>query len=60
MNDDGDAHTAQERTAFAPPPPSAPPADATQAQGGTPAPAAGPVVNDRDLAAQIDALNRGA
>ena len=57
VHDDGDAQTAQERTAFAPPPsPGArPPADATQAQGGTPA----PVVNDRDLAAQIDALNRG-
>jgi phage shock protein A len=53
VNDDGDAHTAQERTAFAPLPP--PPGDATQAQGG-----GGPVINDRDLAAQIDALNRGA
>jgi len=44
--DDGSAHTAEERTAFAPPP-----SDATQAQG-----LGG---NDRDLAAQIDALNRG-
>jgi phage shock protein A len=52
LNDDGDAHTAQERTAFAPPPPA--PSDATQAQGG------GGMSNDRDLAAQIDALNRGA
>ena len=50
VQDDGSAHTAQERTAFAPPPP----ADATQAQGG------GLGANDRDLAAQIDALNRGA
>jgi phage shock protein A len=49
LSDDGDAHTAQERTAFAPPPP----APSAGAQGG-------PVVNDRDLAAQIDALNRGA
>jgi phage shock protein A len=51
VSDDGDAHAAQERTAFAPP------SDATQAQAGA-APAA-PAVNDRDLAAQIDALNRG-
>jgi phage shock protein A len=50
LSDDGDAHTAQERTAFAPPPP----APSAGAQG------PGPVVNDRDLAAQIDALNRGA
>jgi phage shock protein A len=57
LNDDGDAHTAQERTAFTPPPPPPAPSDATQAQGGGPA---APVVNDRDLAAQIDALNRGA
>jgi phage shock protein A len=49
VTDDGSAHTAQERTAFASPPP----AEATQAQGGL-------GVNDRDLAAQIDALNRGA
>lgn len=47
VTDDGSAHTAQERTAFTPP------SDATQAQGGL-------GVNDRDLAAQIDALNRGA
>jgi phage shock protein A len=47
LTDDGSAHTAQERTAFNPP------ADATQAQGGL-------GVNDRDLAAQIDALNRSA
>jgi phage shock protein A len=53
VNDDGDAHTAQERTAFAPPPPA--PSDATQAQGGGSA----SIPNDRDLAAQIDALNRG-
>lgn len=58
LNDDGDAHTAQERGSFAPPPPPPPPgpSNATQAQGGGP----GPVSNDRDLAAQIDALNRGA
>jgi phage shock protein A len=49
LSDDGDAHTAQERTAFAPPPP---PAPSAAAQGGG-------VPNDRDLAAQIDALNRG-
>jgi hypothetical protein len=49
VTDDGSAHTAQERNAFAPPPPP----DATQAQGGLGA-------NDRDLAAQIDALNRSA
>jgi phage shock protein A len=49
--DDGSAHTAEERAPFAPPPP--PPSDATQAQPG------GLGVNDRDLAAQIDALNRG-
>jgi phage shock protein A len=49
LNDDGDAHTAQERP-FAPLPP--PPSQATQSQGGG-------LVNDRDLAAQIDALNRG-
>lgn len=54
LNDDGDAHAAQERPAFAPPPPPPTPGGATQAQGGP-----GPVVNDRDLAAQIDALNRG-
>ncbi|HEY0018362.1 MAG TPA: PspA/IM30 family protein [Longimicrobium sp.] len=47
--DDGSAYTAQERAPFAPLPPA--PSDATQAQG--------PGVNDRDLAAQIDALNRG-
>jgi phage shock protein A len=49
-DDDGSAQTAQERSSFAPlpPPPSATP------QGG------GAVSNDRDLAAQIDALNRGA
>jgi phage shock protein A len=51
-DDDGNAHTAQEGgPGFAPLPP--PPSDATQAQGG------GKLVNDRDLAAQIDALNRG-
>lgn len=54
VNDDGDAHTAQERTAFTPPPPPPRPGDATQAQGG------GTIASDRDLAAQIDALNRGA
>lgn len=54
--DDGDAHTAEERAPYAPPPPPppAPVADATQAQPGRPG------VDDRDLAAQIDALNRGA
>lgn len=46
VTDDGSAHTAQERAPYTPP------ADATQAQGGL-------GVNDRDLAAQIDALNRG-
>jgi phage shock protein A len=51
VSDDGSAQAAQERTAFAPPPPPSP--DATQAQGGV-------GINDRDLAAQIDALNRGA
>ena len=56
LADDGDAHTAQERPSFAPPPPPPPPGNVTQAQGGSP----GGVVNDRDLAAQIDALNRGA
>jgi phage shock protein A len=56
VNDDGDAHTAQERSSsFGPPPPPPSPGNATQAQPGGP----GPVVNDRDLAAQIDALNRG-
>lgn len=58
LNDDGDAHTAQERGPFSPPPPPPPgPSDATKAQGGG---GPGPVSNDRDLAAQIDALNRGA
>lgn len=57
LNDDGDAHTAQERGPFAPPPPPPPGrSEGTQAQGGGPS----PVSNDRDLAAQIDALNRGA
>lgn len=50
LADDGDAHAAQERAPFAP----QPPAPSAGAPGG------GPVVNDRDLAAQIDALNRGA
>lgn len=45
--DDGSAHTAQERTAFPP----LPPLPSQQGQGGG---------SDRDLAAQIDALNRGA
>jgi len=49
LNDDGDAHAAQEHP-FAPLPP--PPSDAPKGQGGG-------MVNDRDLAAQIDALNRG-
>jgi phage shock protein A len=49
-DDDGNAHTAQEGgPGFAPLPP--PPSD-------KPAPVGG-VSNDRDLAAQIDALNRG-
>ena len=55
LADDGDAHAADERTAHAPPPSSTPPPppspDATQAQ-----PGGGPGLNDRDLAAQIDAL----
>lgn len=46
LTDDGSAHTAQE-SPFAPPS-----SNATQAQGGVD-------INDRDLAAQIDALNRG-
>ncbi|HEV3048755.1 MAG TPA: PspA/IM30 family protein [Longimicrobium sp.] len=46
LTDDGSAQTAQE-SPFAPPS-----ANATQAQGGV-------GINDRDLAAQIDALNRG-
>ncbi|HEU4883826.1 MAG TPA: PspA/IM30 family protein [Longimicrobium sp.] len=49
VQDDGSAQAAQERTVAAPPSP-----NATQAQGG------GLGANDRDLAAQIDALNRGA
>jgi phage shock protein A len=48
VDDDADAHTAAERTAHAPLPPVPPAADATQALGG----------GDRDLAAEIDALNR--
>lgn len=48
VQDDGSAYAAQERTAAAPSP------NATQGQGG------GLGTNDRDLAAQIDALNRGA
>lgn len=54
LSDDGDAHAAQERSAFPPLPPL--PGQPGQAQGG----ASGGVANDRDLAAQIDALNRGA
>jgi hypothetical protein len=56
LADDGDAHAAQERSAFPPLPPlpgQPGPGQPGQAQ-------AGGVVNDRDLAAQIDALNRGA
>jgi phage shock protein A len=50
LHDDGSAQTAQERTAF----------DATQAQR-VPGPNDRPAgANDHDLAAQIDALNRGA
>lgn len=48
VDDDAGAHTAAERTAYAPPPP----ADATQAHGGG-------NLADADLAARIDALNRG-
>jgi phage shock protein A len=47
VTDDGSAQTANERT-YVPPQ-----SQATQAQGG------GAGINDRDLAAQIDALNRG-
>jgi phage shock protein A len=47
VSDDGSAQAAQERP-FAPPPSP----NATQAQGGV-------GINDRDLAAQIDALTRG-
>jgi phage shock protein A len=47
LADDGDAHTAQERSAFPPLPPLP-----SQGQGGGGG-------SDRDLAAQIDALNRG-
>jgi phage shock protein A len=48
VDDDAGAHTAAERTAYAPPAP----ADATQAHGGR-------NLADADLAARIDALNRG-
>ena len=60
LSDDGSAHTAQERTAF-PPSPNATQAQGQggQGQGGQGQGQGGLGANDRDLAAQIDALNRG-
>lgn len=55
VSDDGSAHTAQERTAYAP----SPNATQVQGQGGQGQGQGGLGANDRDLAAQIDALNRG-